>query len=163
MTQQTNMTAEQLRAELAALESQQQAEQQRRADALQKAQEDHARYVLATWQALDAEQTAEGHAHEESARQALLDLDLNGAFAGFTRWKATRITRNHLRTAARTAHAQLGTTPGDITDLRDVLETFSEWLARETFGTSRPEVFIAQERAEELLGTPPTTYEDLEG
>ncbi|MCU1639713.1 MAG: hypothetical protein JWL94_2360 [Microbacteriaceae bacterium] len=155
------LTTEQLAAELERRRQQEQQDQQHRADALREAQDNHARRVLDAYETLDAQLTSEGRQHQDAALRALRDLDLNAAFARFTQWKATRIIRQDIRDSTRSAAARLND-PRIIPELRDALEPFNEWLARETTGMSRPELFLAEGRADELLGTQPLTYEDLE-
>lgn len=155
------LSTEELAQELARRQQADSAEQERRADALREAQDAHARHVLNTHQAHDARLIEEGREHQDAAVQALRDLDLNAAFAHYTKWKATRIIRSDIRTAAQNAAVRLQD-PRPLVDIRDVLETFNDWVARETSGMNRPELLLADGRAEELLGAQPLTYEDLE-
>lgn len=149
-------TIESLRAKLEAAEAVAQAEQQANAQALREKQDDYFRGVLDQYEAVDHQLKDEGEAHLTAAREALENLDLNAAFAGFTKWKASRIIRADVRNVANSAQQRLETNH-TIPELRDVGQTFTEWLHLETSGLRRPEVAIAAGIAETLIGEYPTS------
>lgn len=149
------LSTEDLAAELARRQQDQEAEAAHQAAELKAAQHDYYRNALAMHRELDEQLGAEGMDHLTSSRAALQELDLNAAFAGFTKWKATRITRDEIRSAAQSAAAVLATGEAALTPLRDVNQTFTEWLHIETSGAHRPEVPLAEGETEKLLGIYP--------
>lgn len=157
----TELSTQELAAELARREAVAAAKAAADAARLREAQDAYDRHVLATYKSLEQQQADEGQVHLEAARAGLDALDLNAAYAGFCKWKASRIIRSDIRTAAQTAQRRQANEV-TLADMREVNQTFMEWLQLETSGFNRPEDAAAAGIADELLGIFPASLADVD-
>lgn len=148
-----------IEAELARATAEQETETARQTNVVSEARTAYGRSVIHAHKDLDGQLQEEGQNHLDRARRSLHDLDIGTAYEAFTRWKATRVARSQIRTAA--ANAAINEPEESVLhDLRDVAQTFSEWLHMETSGALRPEWNLGAAIAEELIGEAPATYEE---
>lgn len=159
MTEQTtNLTAEQLRAELARIEEAQNAELSRQADVLKARQNEYDEHVLATWRQQEQEAKDAGAEARKAAAQALYEGDLNAAFRLYSTWHFTRTTRDRIHSLATNAANRLGTTIEGAHDLRYVEFDFINFMQSEGGKASERH---GNEEFEKIYGESPATYADV--
>lgn len=137
-------------AEAATLRQERSRRQEREAAKLQQARDRWDAEAVAKHRALDAELEQEAAGHGRAFDEAAATGDLNGAYAAWLAERATRYTRQHVRSYAQSAASRVG---GDtLPDLRvyDV-----DLLERLQLAAERSAGEAGTQRAAGLLGERP--------
>lgn len=159
MTEQTtNLTADQLRAELARIEEAQNAELSRQAGVLKARQDEYDEHVLATWREQEREAQDVGADARKAAEEALYKGDLNAAFRLYSTWHFSRKIRERIHNLAENAAMRLGTVAEGAHELRYVEFNFMNFVQSEGGKASERH---GNEEFEKIYGESPATYADV--
>lgn len=154
----TELSIDQLAAELERRRREQEAEQQRQADILREAQKEWSADLLKVHKAMSQQLEAEGNAAMAAAEAAISDGDLTTAYFNYTGWHASRSARYHLNSTAQSAANRVDFKGYTIPDFRIVDSDFGTWLNQQVHRLADRD---GAARFEELMGAEiPTSYEE---
>lgn len=151
----TDLSTEELTAELARREQAQVAEQERQARVLAEAQQAWAKDAISRHIELDQQLEEEGKKHAAAATTAAKAMDLSAAFESYSLYLATRHARARLRSHAQGAANISEYTGRILPDLSWIQPTFAEFLDQNSPVSELGEK-IAGSHTTEL----PTSYEE---
>lgn len=151
----TDLSTEELTAELARREQAQIAEQERQAAVLAEAQQAWAKQVISRHIEIDQQLEDEGKQHSDTAIDAAKTMDLSKAFEAYSLYLATRHARARLRSHAQGAANISGYTGRILPDLSWIQPTFAEFLDQNS-----PVSQLGEELAWTHTTEQPTSYEE---